>query len=185
MAALGMSAGDQITILALNANAQNVVSSLDGENAFAVALAVRRLKFKDTLSSEVLASTWAEGSLNALDFTVTSSEDDLEVTNVLVPGGEADARELAFRIQGIADNVILAACVIRSCKQGQSWLRSPQTLVVNSEAIADTTAKYGFTFATAYNAWMAGTTPVGVSEYILNGKPNEGVNPEVPDDDEP
>ena len=180
--ALGLSAGDQLTLLVMNAREENVVASLEGENAFATALAVRRLKIIDNLTSEVLALPWAENSAKVIDSAVTST--DLSLAPVTLEG--AAGTELAFVIPTLSSSgySFVGACMIRSRRQGQNWLRSPQTMVVNAAVINDEERPMGFTLSTAYNAWMSGTTPVGVSEYILNGKPNSDIWPTVPDEGE-
>jgi hypothetical protein len=184
MNALGCSAGDQLTFLVLNVNKQNVVASLNGETAYATALAVRRWKFKDTISAESLAKPYNAATDEYVDREVTSSDLDW----ILAPAAEGASPKFVVEIPTLSETVsYVGACCIRSRRQGQSWLRSPQTMTLNTAVIKDAENPMGFSLATAYNAWMSGTTPVGVSEYILNGKPNTDVWPSVPDegDDEP
>ena len=181
MNVLGVSAGDQLTFLVLNVNKQNVVASLNGETAFATALAVRRYKFKDNISAEALAAAWNADTSSYVDFEVSSTDLDF----VLTPGGEGEDPKILVNIPSFStDTLLVGACCIRSRKQGESWLRSPQTMVLDASVIKDDEAPMGFTLSTAYNAWMSGTTPVGVSEYILNGKPNSDTWPTVPDEDD-
>jgi hypothetical protein len=186
MQSLGLSAGDQLTFLFMNYKGSSVVAELNGEKAFPIALAVRRLKIKDSLTSEELQSRW--NGTNGIDMEVSSLDFAVE------PAYQETAPDsgiwtIGFNIPSLTDPedqvIYVGACAIRSRKQGQSWLRSPETMVVNNVWISDDDNPIGFTLSTAYNAWMSGTTPVGVSEYILNGKPNSDIWPTVPDEDEP
>jgi hypothetical protein len=175
----GASAGDQLTFLILNQDQKGTdeVAALNGEHAYANALAVRRIKFRDSYSSEELASAFA---LSLCDDEVTSS--DVAVSSA---AGQGNSGFLYVYVPSFgANRYPLGACVIRSRKSGDNWLRSPQTMWIDPE-VFNRDDKIGFSLTTAYNAWMSGTTPVGVSEYILNGKPNTDVWPTVPDEDEP
>lgn len=179
MAAFGASAGDQLTFLFLNYNYDDstIVAELNDEEVHAVALAVRRIKFKSSYTSEELATAFALTS-DCVDMDVTSDDLSFSVNT------EGDAPILDMLVPSIGENSqVIGGCVIMSRKQGESWLRSPQTIKIE-ETFFSAEPIFGFTLSTAYNAWMAGTTPVGVSEYILNGKPNTDTWPEV-DDEEP
>lgn len=178
------SAGDQLTFLVLNAKLGDVaqpVASLNGESVYAVALAVRRIKFKNSYTdAELATSPISNDALNPALF-------DMEVTSsgINVEGGETAVEDCDVFFTDLKDGIeAVAGCVIRSRKSGDSWLRSPQTIAFDAAIL---TPVFGFSLTTAYNAWMAGTTPVGVSEYILNGKPNTDIWPTVPDegDEEP
>lgn len=173
------SAGDQLTFLFLNADqkGKDVVASLNGENAYAHALAVRRLKFKTSYTTRELESVFSK---EMLDPEVTSEDVDL----YFLGAGENVGKVIVGVPSFVTDRIIHGACVIRSRKSGDNWLRSPQTMWIDPN-IFSSDDKIGFSLTTAYNAWMSGTTPVGVSEYILNGKPNTDVWPTVPDEDEP
>lgn len=179
----GADAGDQLTFLIFNAKSteNGTVASIGDEAAYAMALAIRRIKFKDSYTESELASdvTATEG---LFDMSVTSS--DL----VIGKNGSGSVANLIVTVPTLTstDNVLIAGgCVIRSRKQGENWLRSPQTVVILDQFLTptgDSRKAPGFLLSTAYNAWMAGTTPVGVSEYILNGKPNTDTWPEVDDE---
>lgn len=185
MHVFGADAGDQLTFLIFNTKRDGSLSvaSIGDESAYAMAVAIRRIKFKETYTNEqldtVLNSTTA---VQLLDSEVTST--DLMITTV----GPNDGKRFfvgapSFGVDN--ETFICGGCVIRSKKSGNSWLRSPQSAVIFDNYLTPADAgfkKPGFTLSTAYNAWMSGTTPVGVSEYILNGKPNTDTWPEV---DEP
>lgn len=179
MSFYGISAGEQLTFLFFNVdNAQkDLVATINSENAFATALAVRRIKFKDSYTEEELATQMSDlmdGGLNELcDPAVT--DDDIS----LQPGSPM---ALYFTVPSFKNQrVIYGGCCIRSRKQGESWLRSPQTVFISSDWLGGN-SNPGFTVTTAYNAWTSGTTAIGVSEYILNGKPNTDVWPIIDDE---
>ena len=180
MAYYGISAGDQLTFLFFNVatDGKDVVASIDNEKAYATALAVRRLKFKESYTAEELATPIGnlvgDGLYDLCDAAV--SDVDLEMYT-------SENGHLYFSVPSFKDlRKIFGGCCIRSRKQGETWLRSPQTVFIQTDFLGGNN-NVGFTVTTAYNAWMSGTTPVGVSEYILNGKPNSDTWPEV--DDEP
>ena len=174
----GASAGDQLTFLFLNQDqkGKDVVASLNNESAYANALAVRRLKFRSSYTAAELTNVFSK---ELLDPEVTSEDFDL----YYLGAGENIGKVIAGVPSFGSDRIIIGACVIRSRKSGDSWLRSPQTMWLDPDLFTRDD-KIGFSLTTAYNAWMSGTTPVGVSEYILNGKPNTDVWPTVPDEDE-
>lgn len=178
MQSFGASPGDQLTFLMFNVahDASDVVASLEGENGRAVALAVRRIKFLNSYDDETLNSNLVNLNYeNIFDQEVTSSD----LNPLYTTGDNWDV--YAFSLpSGLRD--VIGGCVILSRKSGESWLRSPQKTWFNPYVYSGQ-LNIGFTLPVAYNAWMAGTTPVGVSEYILNGKPNTDTWPEV--DDEP
>lgn len=182
MATLGVSAGEQLTFLFFNVDKdeQDVVAKINDENAYASALAVRRLKFKDSYTELELRKemgTIAEkGLITLLDASV--SDTDINVT----PGSQAGS--LFVVVPSFKNKrVVYGGCCIRSQKNGESWLRSPQTVFISSDWL-NGNKNPGFTVTTAYNAWTSGTTAIGVSEYILNGKPNTDIWPII-DDEEP
>lgn len=171
MSYFGASAGDQLTFLCMNVKetTPQIVATLEGENAYAVALAVRRIKFKSSYTQEEL-NTSIVGNNDLFDSEVTSTDVSVRVS--------ASGQNAAFVIQCLPMGFLpVGGCVILSRKQGEAWLRSPQTAYMfdNFQETA------GFSLSVAYNAWMSGTTPVGVSEYILNGKPNTDTWPNVDD----
>ena len=179
----GANPGDQLTFLIFNTKKDGslAVASIGDESAYAMAMAVRRIKFKASYTNEEL-DTPLTPSAQVFDTEVTSSDMSVDVLG-------SGANKYFFigvpSFGGATETIICGGCVIMSRKSGESWLRSPQSVVMFDNYI-NTTAegfkKPGFTLSTAYNAWMSGTTPVGVSEYILNGKPNTDTWPEV---DEP
>lgn len=180
MAYFGISAGDQLTFLFFNVatDGNDVVASIGNEKAYATALAVRRLKFKESYTAEELATPlgdlYDDGLYDLSDTAV--SDVDLQMQ-------PSDSGHLYFSVPSFKEQRnIYGGCCIRSRKQGELWLRSPQTVFIQTDFLGGN-KNVGFTVTTAYNAWMSGTTPVGVSEYILNGKPNSDTWPEV--DDEP
>lgn len=182
MAALGASAGDQLTFLFFNTdkNGQDIVAKIGDENAFATALGVRRIKFKDSYTEEELATPFSDfhGS-NLADYVDPAVSD----TDIEFEYG-ANLGSLYVGVPSFKNKRdIYGGCCIRSRKSGESWLRSPQTVFIASGFLTGNKAP-GFTVTTAYNAWMSGTTQIGVSEYILNGKPNTDVWPII-DDEEP
>lgn len=183
MTLFGASPGDQLTFLIFNTKKDGSwsVASIGNESAYGMAVAIRRIKFKSSYTQEELESTMGPGT-EVFDSDVTSP--DVFVSAV---GAEGDK---GFGISSYDltanDFIICGGCVILSRKSGDTWLRSPQNAVIFDSYINTTQEgfnKPGFTLSTAYNAWMSGTTPVGVSEYILNGKPNTDTWPEV--DEEP
>lgn len=180
MAAFGASAGDQLTFLFFNVakDDSDVVARINNENAVSTALAVRRLKFKDSYTEEELNKTFGELSGTTFLALFDSAVTDTDIAYELSTGNNA----IYFTVPSFADKRdVYGGCCIRSRKQGETWLRSPQTVYIGNSFVSGT-KNIGFTITTAYNAWMSGTTPVGVSEYILNGKPNTDTWPEV---DEP
>ena len=181
MATLGASAGEQLTFLFFNVNMDksDVVAKIDSENAYATALGVRRLKFKDAYTEEELSKTMQavieDGIINMFDAAVSD-------TDIAVSLGSGQIG-LSVTVPSFKDKRdVYGGCCIRSRKQGETWLRSPQSVFINTSFLGGEN-NFGFTVTTAYNAWMSGTTPVGVSEYILNGKPNTDTWPEI--DEEP
>lgn len=177
----GVDAGDQLTFLMLNNDAtqKDAVATLDGETAFATALAIRRVKFKDAYTQEELNADIENATF---DMSVTSADFRFSFNQVIGEGG-ATTYELTANIDSfVGSRTIIGGCVIHSKKQGETWLRSPQTMWIDPTFAASQT-KNGFSLTVAYNAWISGTTPIGVSEYILNGKPNSDNWPEV--DEEP
>ena len=181
MAILGASAGEQLTFLFFNVNSDgsDVVAKINNENAYASALAVRRLKFKESYTElelrKEMSAVDADGFLKMFDPAVTDTDIDV------VPNLQTNSIHVtvpSFKKK----RDVYGGCCIRSRKQGETWLRSPQTVYIQTSFLGGN-KNVGFTITTAYNAWMSGTTPVGVSEYILNGKPNSDTWPEV--DDEP
>ena len=181
MALYGISAGDQLTFLFFNtaSDGKDTVASIGDEKAYATALAVRRLKFMDSYSEEQLATPLT----NLLDGGLYGFCDPA-VSDADIKLQGLDDTHLAFSVPSFKDQrVIYGGCCIRSRKQGESWLRSPQTVFISSDYLGSN-KKPGFTVTTAYNAWTSGTTAIGVSEYILNGKPNTDVWPVI-DEDEP
>ena len=181
MSYFGISAGDQLTFLFLNTDTEgkDVVATIGDEKAYATALAVRRLKFKDSYTEDELATPLNQlingGLYNLCDPAV--SDDDLSIH--IGTSGLMYFCVPSFKNQ----RTIYGGCCIRSRKVGESWLRSPQTVFISSDYLGSN-KKPGFTITTAYNAWTSGTTAIGVSEYILNGKPNTNVWPII-DEDEP
>lgn len=182
MVVLGASAGEQLTFLFFNVDkdGKDVVAQINDEKAYASALAVRRLKFKDSYTEEELNQELAnlsEEQMFAL-FDGAVSDADVRIT----PNGQSGH---IFAIVPSFTNrrVIYGGCCIRSKKNGESWLRSPQTVFISTDWL-NGNKNPGFTVTTAYNAWTSGTTAIGVSEYILNGKPNTDVWPII-DDEEP
>lgn len=181
MASLGVSAGEQLTFLFFNVDfdKSDIVAKIDNEAAIATALGVRRLKFKDTytadeLNTQVFKATPA--ALMAL-FDAAVSDSDINILNA------TNNNALYITVPSFKEKrIVFGGCCIRSKKQGETWLRSPQTVYIHTSMLTSD-RNFGFTVTTAYNAWMSGTTPVGVSEYILNGKPNTDTWPEV--DEEP
>lgn len=182
MAVLGASAGEQLTFLFFNVDkdGNDVVAKINDENAFASALAVRRLKFKDSYTEAELETELGGLSADALYALFDDAVTDRDLT--LAPN--AQTNELYFTVPSFKNKrVVYGGCCIRSQKNGESWLRSPQTVFISSDWL-DGNKNPGFTVTTAYNAWTSGTTAIGVSEYILNGKPNTDVWPII-DDEEP
>lgn len=177
MMSFGASAGDQLTFLEFNVahDGSDVVASLEGEDGRAVALAVRRIKFLESYTDEVLNT--ALSNLNYADiFDMSVTSEDID------PAAPAeDYWDVYVPSFFDAHRDVIGGCVILSRKSGDSWLRSPQKAWFNPQ-VFDGTLHFGFSLPIAYNAWMQGTTPVGVSEYILNGKPNSDVWPEVDDE---
>lgn len=178
MLLFGADAGDQLTFLMLNnaLNKSDVVATLEGESAFATALAVRRIKFKDSYSQEEL-----DAPITQVEFDEEVTSDDLEITYDEISGSVHTYRLVISPSSLQGSRTIIGGCVIRSKKVNDSWLRSPQTMWIDPVFAASLT-KNGFSLSVAYNAWMSGTTPIGVSEYILNGKPNTDTWPNVDDE---
>jgi hypothetical protein len=182
MAAIGASAGEQLTFLFLNvaSDKSDVVASINDEKAYASALAVRRFKFKNSYTDEELKTLMSQvGQVNFkgfVDDSVTSADISVQMDD--------QTGALYVSVPSFKDKrVIYGGCCIRSRKNGESWLRSPQTVYISPDWL-NSERKAGFTVTTAYNAWTSGTTAIGVSEYILNGKPNTDVWPII-DEDEP
>lgn len=180
MSALGVSAGEQLTFLFFNVDkdGNDVVASINDEKAYATALAVRRFKFKDSYTQEELDTLMSgvaqENFEGFVDASVTS--DDFEIHR------DAQTSKLYVVVPSFKNKrIIYGGCCIRSRKNGESWLRSPQTVYISSDFLGGN-KNPGFTVTTAYNAWMSGTTQIGVSEYILNGKPNTEVWPIIDDE---
>lgn len=179
MAALGVSAGEQLTFLFFNIDhaGTDVVASINGENAYATALAVRRLKFLENFSDQILNANFieliGEEPESVFDMSVSSTDINLSVDS----NSKLNAAVPSFKNQ----RDIYGGCCIRSRKQGDAWLRSPQVVFISPDYLGGT-KKPGFTVTTAYNAWTSGTTQIGVSEYILNGKPNTDVWPIIDDE---
>ena len=182
MAALGASVGEQLTFLFLNVDkdGNDVVATINDEKAYASALAVRRLKFLDSYTERTLEtrlSTLTEEQFHALFDGAVS---DLDITFAQ----NAQTNSVYFTVPSFKNKrVVYGGCCIRSQKNGESWLRSPQTVFISADWLSGDNNP-GFTVTTAYNAWTSGTTAIGVSEYILNGKPNTDVWPII-DDEEP
>ena len=175
--------GDQLTFIIFNTKKDGSLSvaSLGEESAYAMAMAVRRVKFKDSYTDEELSEYVTRGN-TLFDDSVTSPDMDI---NVVGAEGNKGLAVGSTSLGNADETIICGGCVILSRKSGDSWLRSPQSTVIFDSYLNPVTAgfkKPGFALSTAYNAWMSGTTPVGVSEYILNGKPNTDTWPEV---DEP
>lgn len=174
----GADAGDQLTFLFFNndANQNDEVAALEGEKAYATALAIRRIKFKESYTDEEL-----NGNVDNAEFDMSVTSDDIQIGYSQITGTsttyELDAEIPSF--PGLRK--VIAGCVIHSKKVNEAWLRSPQTVVIDP-LFAVSLTKNGFSLPVAYNAWMSGTTPIGVSEYILNGKPNTDTWPNVDDD---
>lgn len=180
MAAFGASAGDQLTFLFFNVdNAQkDVVATIGEENAFATALAVRRIKFLDSYTEQQLATTFGNLHGGHFENLVDPAVSDTDI--IFEYGGQTGS--IYIGVPSFKDKrVIYGGCCIRSRKSGDSWLRSPQTVYISSDWLGGN-SNPGFTVTTAYNAWMTGTTQIGVSEYILNGKPNTEVWPIIDDE---
>lgn len=186
MQLFGAQPGDQLTFLIFNTKKDGSLSvaSIGEESAYAMAMAVRRIKFKASYTEDELGAAFSTSSLSTLtDMEVTSSD----ITVAPVGTGQDKGFAVGSLSLGtVNDTIICGGCVILSRKTGNSWLRSPQSAVIFDNYLDPAIEgfnKPGFTLSTAYNAWMSGTTPVGVSEYILNGKPNTDTWPEV--DEEP
>lgn len=176
----GADPGDQLTFLMINhAFSGEIIADYNGEKLASKALAVRRLKLKDSYTETELNTAVTSENLKTLfDPDVTS--DDFFFTN----DGENDhGYGFGVRVPSLeqSDRKIVGGCVIKSRKNGNSWLRSPQTMVCENLSESYTKGN-GFSLSTAYNAWLSGTTPVGVSDYLLNGKPNTDIWPTVPDE---
>lgn len=172
MSYFGANAGDQLTFLCFNVKqtTPQIVATLEDENAYAVALAIRRIKFKSSYTESEL-NTSIVGSNDLFDSEVTSPDVSVQTSG--------NSGNLSFLVMCLPTGFLpIGGCVILSRKQNESWLRSPQTAKIfdNFPGMA------GFSLSVAYNAWMSGTTPVGVSEYILNGKPNTDTWPNVDDE---
>ena len=183
MSTLGVSAGDQMTFLFMNVakDESDVVAKINNENAISTALAVRRLKFKDSYTEEELNTVITTVITGSGTFSLDFFDSSVSDTDIYLTLGSGQTG-LYVSVPSFKDNRdVYGGCCIRSRKQGETWLRSPQTMYISSSFVSGT-KNIGFTVTTAYNAWMSGTTPVGVSEYILNGKPNTDTWPEV---DEP
>lgn len=182
MSALGASAGEQLTFLLFNIakDGSDIVASINNEKAYANALAVRRFKFKDSYTAEELETLMsAVGQANFAGF-VDDAVTSPDITVQMNENGDA----LYIAVPSFKDQRdVIGGCCIRSRKNGESWLRSPQTVFISSDWL-NSNKNPGFTVTTAYNAWTSGTTAIGVSEYILNGKPNTDVWPII-DDEEP
>lgn len=185
MNVFGANPGDQLTFIIFNTKKDGslAVASIGDESAYAMAMAVRRVKFKDSYTSDELSTVVSTGDNTLFDQDVTSN--DLQF-NLVGAEGERGLG-VGTSLIGLADETIVCGgCVILSRKSGDTWQRSPQSAVIFDSYINTTQQgfnKPGFALSTAYNAWMSGTTPVGVSEYLLNGKPNTDTWPEV--DEEP
>jgi hypothetical protein len=180
MSAIGASAGEQLTFLFFNTatDGKDFVAKINDEKAYATALAVRRLKFLDSYSVEELETPIFENGQWKSMFDPAVSDSDIN----LKPDVETKALYVTVpSFKGKRNNY--GGCCIRSRKNGESWLRSPQKVYVSSDYLSSD-RKPGFSVTTAYNAWTSGTTAIGVSEYILNGKPNTDVWPII-DEDEP
>lgn len=174
----GADPGDQLTFLFFNndVNKNDEVAALDGEKAYATALAIRRIKFKDSYTSDEL-----NVDVDQAEFDMNVTSDDINI-NYSTIEGTMTTYELNAEIPSFAGvRTLIAGCVIHSKKVNDAWLRSPQTIWIDP-IFAVSQTKNGFSLPVAYNAWMSGTTPVGVSEYILNGKPNTDTWPNVDDD---
>lgn len=174
----GADAGDQLTFLFFNndANQNDEVAALEGEKAYATALAIRRIKFKDSYTAEEL-----NDSIEDAEFDMSVTSEDIQIGYTTISGTNT-SYELDAIIPSFAGvRTVIAGCVIHSKKVNDAWLRSPQTVTIDS-LFAVSQTKNGFSLPVAYNAWMSGTTPIGVSEYILNGKPNTDTWPDVDDE---
>lgn len=174
----GLSAGDQLTFLILNVDKNNsdVVSTVNGESAKSIALAVRRWKLKDVIGENQLTSPVANA--NIIDWSVTDEDLAFNVIN----GATEDSKVLGVSIDTDifrTSRRTIGGCCIHSRKMGNVWQRSPQNMWV---AWSEDLTPSGFSLSTAYNEWIEGSTQVGVSEYILNGKPNSDVWPNIDDE---
>lgn len=179
MAALGVSAGDQLTFLFLNTDTagNDVVASIGDEKAYATALAVRRVKFLPSYTQQILNTNFI-----ALVTDEMESVFDMSVSSTDIVFAVDAQNKLCVGVPSfIGSRDVYGGCCIRSRKQGEAWLRSPQTMFISSDFLGGN-KKPGFTVTTAYNAWTSGTTAIGVSEYILNGKPNTDVWPIIDDE---
>lgn len=180
MSAIGASAGEQLTFLFFNvaADGKDFVAKINDEKAYATALAVRRVKFFDSYSEEELNTPIFETGQWVSMFDPAVSDVDINLKR------DDQSKALYVTVPSFkGKRNVYGGCCIRSRKNGESWLRSPQTVFVSSDYLGSE-KKPGFSVTTAYNAWTSGTTAIGVSEYILNGKPNTDVWPII-DEDEP
>ena len=175
MSAWGAQLGDQVTFVVLNDNGSRKTLAEFGEgrkNVTAIALAIRRIKFLTSYSSEQLSTVITADNFETLfDMEVTSPFSSMDFA--------AGDQTVTFGVPGVH---IIAATIVLSRNQNGTWLRSNADMTISEGMYSNYTEDFGLSFANAYASWMAGTEAIGVSSYILNGKPNEGVNPEVDDE---
>lgn len=180
LSSFGAQPGDQVTMVAINIpeGAGTLASYGDGARTEirVGAVAIRRLKFLTSYTEEQRTTEiTSENFANLFD---------MEVTNTWASWAfKKQGNELIVNLP----NDVMAVGFILSRKQGDKWLRSNCDMLVGLNTYGAITSEgyglaAGLSFENALVSWLAGTEAIGVSAYILNGKPKDGVEPEVDDE---
>lgn len=178
LVATGAQIGDQLTFVAIN-NALSVPLATYGDKGrntvYGGDVAIRRVKFKTSYTDEELAAEiTADNFATLFDMEVTSPWSQLQISKLT-----SDSIQVLFADLD-SDVKFGAFGLIISRKQGEKWLRSTSSMFLSDVWMDDeTSVNFGLSFDNALAAWLSGSEALGVSSYLLNAKPNDGVNPEV------
>lgn len=178
LSATGAQIGDQLTFVAIN-NDLSVPLATYGEKGrntvYGGDVAIRRIKFKTSYTNEELAAEiTSENFANLFDMEVTSPWSKLQISKLT-----SDSIQVLFADLN-SDVKFGAFGLIVSRKQGDKWLRSTSSMFLSDVWLdEESTEMFGLSFDNALAAWLSGSEALGVSSYLLNAKPNDGVNPEV------
>lgn len=177
LSVFGAQVGDQITMVAINVPEGSDVLARYGDSGrkeiLPGAVAIRRLKFLTSYTDEQRKTQIT--SANFAQFF------DMEITDSWSRWSFEKPENVAELAVNAAYHV-LAVGFILSRKQGEKWLRSNCDMMVGGNTYDTQELAAGLSFENALASWMAGTEAIGVSSYILNGKPKDGVEPEVDDE---
>lgn len=188
MNVMGASPGDQFTFVTINANesADPLYSGYGDSNdtVYPMNVAIRRIKFRDSYTTEELNTLVTASGFNAIAFDSAVTNDDVIIALSSSAGETAEdpatfSLKIGFSTLEFQSTELqfLAGGVIRSRKNGESWLRSNSQMKYS--AIMDQ-SYLGGSFVEAFEQWMSGGDTIGASSYILNAKPNPGFNFDEP-----